>query len=146
MSKSHSTTIDIAARPAHVWAVMSAVERWPEWTASMTSVTRVSAGPLSPGSTVRVKQPKLAAATFVVTDWTPEHGFDWITQNAAVTAVARHLIAQTATGSRVTLTVEFSGPLSALVEWLYGGLTDRYIRMEAQGLKQASEAHARRSP
>lgn len=140
LTRTFTTTVDIAAPPAQVWAVMSDLARWPEWTASMTSVTPLGQGPLAAGRTVRVKQPKLAAATFVITDWRPERGFDWITRSAAVTAVARHDIEPTPDGSRVTLAVEFSGPLARLVCWLYGRLTERYIRMEARGLKAAAEA------
>jgi hypothetical protein len=134
------TTIDISAPPAKVWAVMSDIERWHEWTASITSVTRTSAGPLGVGSTARVRQPRLATADFVVTTWTPGRGFDWVTKNPLVTAVGRHHIEPTPTGSRATLGVAFSGPLARVVAWLYGGLTDRYIRMEAEGLKRRSEA------
>jgi hypothetical protein len=40
----------------------------------------------------------------------------------------------------VTLSVEFRGPLARIISWLYGGLTTRYIGIEAAGLKQRSEA------
>jgi hypothetical protein len=119
---------------------MSDVERWHEWTASISSVERVDGGEMRIGSKARVKQPKLAPAEFVVTDWQPERGFDWITRNPLVTALGRHWINPTAGGSRVTLGVEFSGPLAALVAWLYGGLTTRYVQMEAEGLKRRSES------
>jgi hypothetical protein len=134
-----STTIDIAATPQAVWAVMRDIERWSEWTASISSIERTDSGPLGVGSKARVKQPKLAPANFEITVWQPERGFDWVTSNFAVTAVGRHLIEPTTTGARVTLSVEFSGPLSRVVAWLYGGLTERYVRMEAEGLKARSE-------
>lgn len=136
--RTFSTSIDIPAPPARVWEVMCDIERWPEWTASITSITRTSAGPLGVGSTATVKQPRLATAHFVVTNWQPGRGFDWMTKNAAVTAVGGHWIEPTALGSRVTLSVQFSGPLSGIIAWLYGGLTERYIRMEAEGLKSRS--------
>ena len=119
---------------------MSDVERWHEWTPSITSVERLDSAPLAVGSRARVKQPKLAPATFVVTEWQPERGFDWVTRNPAVTAVGRHWIQPIASGVRVTLSVEFSGPLAGLIAWLYGGLTSRYVQMEAEGLKKRSEA------
>jgi carbon monoxide dehydrogenase subunit G len=134
-----ATAIEIAAPPARVWEVMSDIERWPELTRSVTSVTRTSPGPLAVGSTARVKQPKLAPADFVITSWEPGLGFEWVTKTALISAVAQHSIEPIATGARVTLSVEYGGPLAGLVAWLYGGLTDRYIRMEADGLKRASE-------
>jgi uncharacterized protein YndB with AHSA1/START domain len=134
-----TATIDIAASPERVWAVMSDVERWPEWTASMTRVERFDASPLGVGSRVRVKQPRLAAALFEITKWEPGRGFDWIAPTAAVTADARHLIEPVVDGARVTLSVEFSGPLATPVAWWFGGLTKRYIAMEAEGLKRRAE-------
>ena len=142
--RTFSTTIDIDAPPERVWRIMSDVERWHEWTASITSVTRTSGGPFGVGSTADVKQPKLAKAHFVVTAWEPPRGFDWVAKNPAVTAVGRHWIEPTTTGARVALAVDFSGPLAAVIAWLYGGLTTRYVRMEAQGLKRRAEASPER--
>jgi uncharacterized protein YndB with AHSA1/START domain len=136
------TSIDIAAPPERVWRVLSNIERWPEWTRSMSSVQRLDAEPLRAGSRARVKQPRLASALFEITSWHPPHGFDWVTGNAMVTAIAKHAIAPTAGGSRVTLSVTFSGPLSRLIGWLYGSLTQRYVQMEAEGLKRESEQTA----
>jgi hypothetical protein len=136
------TTIDIDAPPSRVWAVMSDIERWPEWTASMSSIQQTSDGPLGVGSTARVTQPRLAPANFVVTRWEPGRGFDWTTKNIAVGAIGRHLIEAAAHGSRVTLSVEFSGPLAWLVARLYGDLTRRYVQTEADGLKARSERQA----
>ena len=139
------TTIDIAAPSDVVWAVMRDVERWPEWTASVASVTRTSAGPLGLGGTARVKQPKLAPADFVVTKWEPGLGFEWVTKNPLVSAVGAHWITPTPGGCRVTLSVDFSGPLAGPIAWLYGRLTTRYVRMEAEGLKARSEGRGRMS-
>ena len=136
-----SETIEIAASPERVWAVMSDLERWPEWTASMTSVEQLDTGPLGVGSRVRVKQPRLAEARFRITRWEPAQGFDWIAPNPAVTANAGHSIEAIPRGSRVTLSVEFSGPLARFIAWWFGSLTRGYIAMEAQGLKRRAEEH-----
>jgi hypothetical protein len=42
----------------------------------------------------------------------------------------------------VTLGVDFRGPLAWLVSRLYGKLTQRYIEMEAEGLKRRCETPA----
>lgn len=137
-----SVTTDIIASPQRVWAVISDIERWPEWTASITRIERLDSGPIRVGSKARVKQPRLATALFEVTDWRPERGFDWVTRNPGVTALARHVIEPTERGARVTLSVEFSGPLAGVVAWWFGGLAQRYVQMEAEGLKRRAE-HAK---
>ena len=118
---------------------MSDIERWPEMTTSISSVTRTSNGPLALGSTARVKQPRLAPADFTITLWQPGRRFEWVTKTALVSARADHIVEPTSRGSRVTLSVEYNGPLSGLVAWLYGNLTTRYLSMEAEGLKAWSE-------
>jgi uncharacterized membrane protein len=138
--RTFETTIDIDASPARVWAVMSDIERWHEWTASIRSVERLDEGPIRIGSRARVKQPKLAASVFEVTTWNPDRGFDWVTRSPGLQGLGRHLITPHMSGSRVTLSVTFSGPLAGIVAFFFGGLTDRYIRMEAEGLKRRAEA------
>ena len=133
-------TIDINASPDHVWAVMSDLERWHEWTASITNIERLNAGPLGVGSKVRVKQPKLAPAVFDVTKWESGHGFEWVTRSVGISAVGQHWIEPIPAGSRVTLTLEFSGVFSAPLTFLMRGLIERYIQMEATGLKRRGES------
>jgi len=122
-----------------VWTVLSDLERWPEWTASITSIERLDEGQLRPGSRAEVRQPRLRPATFVVTEVDPARGFTWVTRSGGVTATARHDFQPVPAGTRVTLAVEFTGLLGGLVGRLYGPLTRRYLRLEAEGLKARSE-------
>jgi hypothetical protein len=135
-----ATSIDISASPERVWSVMSDVERWHEWTASITSVETLTAGPLGVGSKARVRQPKLLPAVFDITIWDPPRSFEWVTRSAGVRAVARHSAEPIAGGARAHLSVQFDGVLAPLVAWFAGNLTDRYLEMEAAGLKRRSEA------
>ena len=134
-------TIDIAAPPEQVWSVMSDVERWPQWTASVKSVERLDAGPFAVGSRARVRQPRLPTAVWTVTALEPGRSFTWRNASPGVTSVAVHTV-EAAGGdrSRVTLGVDWSGPLAPLLRLIYGGLSRRYVAMEAHGLKQRCEA------
>jgi len=137
--KIFSTSIDIDAPPERVWAIMSDVERWHEWTASITSIQRADAGPLAVGSKATVRQPKLPPAKWQVTELDPQTGFVWVSTGPGVHVTGRHIIERTSSGSRITLAVEYRGALGAVLAWMTGSLNDRYIAIEAAGLKRRSE-------
>jgi uncharacterized protein YndB with AHSA1/START domain len=141
--KEFSISVDIQAPPDVVWAVMSDVERWHEWTASITSVKRLDPGPLALGARAHVRQPKLRPANFVVTDVVPNRTFTWVTRSPGVVATARHACEPIAGGTRASLSVQFDGWLAAPVAWMFGTLTNEYLALEAAGLKQRSEERAR---
>ena len=50
-------TIHIEAPADVVWAVTEDIERWPEWTPTVTSARRLDGGPFGLGSRFRIKQP-----------------------------------------------------------------------------------------
>ena len=56
--------VEIRVSPARVWAVLLDVERWPEWTTSVTRVQRMDLGPLTLGSRTRIWQPRLMPAVW----------------------------------------------------------------------------------
>jgi hypothetical protein len=119
------------------------VERWPEWTASMSSVQLVAGGPLLLGSRVRVRQPRLPATTWTVTELVPGESFTWVASGPGFTTTASHRIAPSASGSDVTLAVDQTGPLGVLVGRLTARLTRRYLTMEAEGLRARAEQASR---
>jgi uncharacterized protein YndB with AHSA1/START domain len=137
-------TVDIEAHAATVWGVLTDVERWPEWTASVARVSRVEAVPFTVGSRVRIEQPRLRPATWVVTRLEADRGFTWVTRSPGVLVTADHQIDPSGNGCRATLSVRFGGPLGTLVGWATRGLTNRYLALEAEGLKRRSEEVYRR--
>lgn len=136
MTQTHfSITTEIAAPLQLVWSVMADVERWPEWTASISRVKLLSPGPLQVGSRARVHQPKLPPAFWRVTELIPGTGFTWISRAPGVRVTARHTAETIATGTRVTLSIQYEGLVGRALAWWIGELNDRYLAMEAQGLK-----------
>jgi uncharacterized membrane protein len=132
------TTVEIDSPPDRVWRVMIDVERWPEWTRSIDSVRLLDGQSLAVGARARIKQPRVPALTWKVTELTPERGFVWQTRGIGFDTVGSHTIEPSGGGSRVTLNVKQTGVLSKLMPWIKA-MSRRYIDIEAQGLKTRSE-------
>jgi uncharacterized protein YndB with AHSA1/START domain len=135
-------TVDISAPPEAMWAVISDVESWPEWTASVTSVRRLSFERLQVGSRVRLKQPRLPATVWTVSDLVEGEQFAWTADSPGVRTRASHRVVGRADGSQATLWIDQRGVLGSVVGLLYGDLTRRDLQMEAAGLTQRSEESA----
>jgi hypothetical protein len=130
--------MDIPAPPPLVWSVMADIERWPEWTASVSRVKQLSAGPLRVGSCVRIHQPKLPPAFWRVTQLNPNTGFACVSVAPGVRVVAKHWIDPVPDGCRVTLSIHYQGLLGPILSRWVGDLNDRYLVLEASGLKARS--------
>jgi uncharacterized membrane protein len=136
---SFSRSVDIDAAPDAVLTVMSDVERWPEWTASVTSITRLDAGPFAIGSRARIRQPKLPPALWTVSAIEPGRSFTWISKGPGILVTAHHAIDPRAGGSRVTLSIRYEGLFATLLAWMTKDINERYLAMEAAGLKARCE-------
>lgn len=137
----YERTTVVAADPDRVWEVLSDIERWPERIASYQSVERLDEGPLKVGSRAKVKQEKLAAGVWEVTEVVPGESFVWTSRQPGVRLVGRHSVtAEPGGGSRLTLAFEQSGVLSGLVALLLGRLIERYVDLEGASLKAAAES------
>ena len=104
----------------------------------MRRVTRLDKGPFQVGSRARVVQPKLVPSTWQVTELEENLGFAWLSSSPGVRAIGGHWIEPRNGGSRVTLCVQFYGLFGPLLHWVLSGITEQYLRMEAEGLKQRS--------
>ena len=72
-----SITTEVDAPPEVVFAVLSEIELWPEWTPTVTRVERLgdAGAPLALGSRLRIVQPKVPPAEWTVTALEPGRGF-----------------------------------------------------------------------
>jgi hypothetical protein len=136
-----AVTVDVAASPEAIWAVLIDVERWPEWTASVRRARRLDVGPFVVGSRARLEQPKLPPAVWRVTELIAPHSFVWVSGAPGLTTEAVHrLDLNERGGTTVTLGISQRGPLGRILAMFIGGLTERYVTMEAEGLKRRAEA------
>jgi hypothetical protein len=133
------TTVEIEALADRVWAVLADVTSWPTWTASVTSAERLSAEPFGLGADVRLRQPRLAPAVWRVTRFDAGKSFQWTSSSGGVTTVADHVLTELDSRTHVLLIVDQSGLLAPLAGLIFGGLTRRYMRIEADGLKRRAE-------
>jgi uncharacterized membrane protein len=134
-----TTSVEIDADPERVWNTLIDVERWPDWTASMRSVKRLDTGPFGPDSRVRIEQPRMPPVVWQVTQYEPGTSFTWVSARGGVRTEAYHRLVRGPEGLSVELGLAQTGALAWLIAALYGGLTRRYVGMEARGLKQVCE-------
>jgi uncharacterized membrane protein len=134
-------SIDIDATQQRVWDVLSDLEAWPQRIETVDVVQLLTPTPMGEGSHVRLKQPKLPEGTWEVTAWDAPSYFEWRQESGGVTTVAGHRVEPLADSrSRLTLTLDMRGLLVPVIGLFYKGLTNRYMTIEAQGMKRAAES------
>jgi uncharacterized membrane protein len=132
-------SIRIEATPQWVWEVYSDVERWPDWTRSVTSVERLDTGPFAVGSKARIRQPRLPTTVWTVTELIEGSHFLWEAKAPGVTTVGGHFVAADGDGTRAMARLDQHGPGGAVIGLLTARLTRRYLDIEVAGLKSRSE-------
>jgi uncharacterized membrane protein len=137
-------SIDIDAQQERVWEVLSDIEAWPRRIETVDVVELLTPAPMSKGSRVRLKQPKLPEGTWDITVWDAPSYFEWRQKSGGITSVAGHRVEMLEEGrSRLTLSLDMRGPLIPVIGLFYKGLTNRYMTIEAQGMKRAAESAGR---
>lgn len=142
MPRVYEKRIGIAAPPAAVWPVMSNVAGWPEWTPGVRRIVTLTPGDFGMGSRARVYQPGLPPALWKVTGWQPGREFVWVSVAPGIRVTATHRVEEDECGSRVTLGLDYAGPLGGLLAWLTHKYNTSYLETEARGLKARCEALA----
>jgi len=134
-------SIDIDAQQERVWEVLSDLEAWPRRIETVDVVELLTPAPVAKGSQVRLKQPKLPEGTWDITVWDSPSYFEWCQKSGGMTSVAGHRVeALDGTRSRLTLSLDMRGLLIPVVTLFFRGLTNRYMTIEAQGIKHAAES------
>ena len=77
-------SIEIAASQQRVWDVLSALEAWPQRIETVDIVELVTPAPITKGSRVRLKQPRLPEGTWDVTVWDAPSYFEWTQKTGGI--------------------------------------------------------------
>lgn len=132
--------IEIDAPAAVVWEVFSDVERWPEWTASVTRLVALDSPELFVGNRFEIKQPRMPKLVWAVTEVSPGESWTWTQRSPGGLTVARHdVVADSQARTRIHQRLEQRGPVGALVGLLMRPMTRRYLELEGEGLKARCE-------
>jgi uncharacterized membrane protein len=137
-------SVEIDAPAQLVWEVFSDVERWPEWTASVSSLVARDGTGLVVGKRFAIKQPGMSKLVWKVTEVDPGSTWTWVQRSPGVRVSARHwVIPQPGGRTLVRQKLDQGGVLGALVGRLMVKKTKRFLELEAEGLKARSEQLSR---
>lgn len=143
MSLVFENVIQIDAPQNIVWCVTVDIERWSQWTPTVTSIQRLDEGPLACGSAALIQQPGLPEAKWVVTALIPDERFAWESRILGMRMIATHELSTRETGTKSTLRVEMSGLVAHLLSPLIRFSACRSLERENAGLKAKCESLAR---
>jgi len=139
-------TIRIEASPEVVWAVTEDIERWPEWTPTVTAVRPLSDSPFGLGTVARIKQPGQPESDWTVTEYVHQDRFTWKTQRIGLRMAASHQVQEEAAGTLNTLRLQASGVIASILWPVLRVVIRRTLRKENRGLKARCEAISASSP
>ena len=131
--------IDIDASAPLVWDVFSDVERWPDWTASVTSLKALDGPGLAIGKRFEIKQPRLPKLVWEVTALDEGTSWTWEQRSPGGRTIAVHEVKPDGEHTTVRQRLDQQGPVGSLVARMMRNTTKRYLELEAQGLKARSE-------
>ena len=134
-----NATARSAASPDRLWALASDVERWGDRLPTVDVVRPLGNGPTRVGSKFEVRQPGLPKAVWEVTDWQPERSFSWVSTGPGIRSTAVHTVHGDGGGSRLDLSLEWSGSLARVLELLIGRKARGMVETEAETFTRLAE-------
>jgi len=142
MNTDRSIVIDAPA-PV-VWDVFVDVVGWPTWTTSVERIVPLDGPEIRVGNRFEIKQPHLPKLVWEVTDVASGRSWTWRQRSRGATTIASHeVVAQDGGKTLVQQRIDQRGPVGVTVGWLTRRLTNRYLDLEAQGLRACSEQRGR---
>jgi len=132
-------TVVISAQPPDIFRVLMDLEGWRQWTPSITRMSTLDGDRPGRGVKIKVLQPKLPPAIWTITEVDQDRALVWEKGSFGLRMLSGHFISDVAPGTRVTIRITYEGALAGLAYWLSHKLTDRYMTMEINGLKEECE-------
>jgi hypothetical protein len=102
-------------------------------------VTPLGQGPTAVGERYEVRQPGLPKAVWEVTDWQAGHSFTWVSKSPGIRSTAVHTVIADGDGSRLDLSLDWSGPLAPLLRVLIGRKAQGMVDLEAETFARLAE-------
>jgi hypothetical protein len=129
-----------AATPDRLWSLASDVERWGDRLPTVNRVRPLGDGPIGVGSRFEIRQPGLPKAVWQVTDWQQEaRCFTWVSTSPGLRSTAVHAVHDEGSGSRLELSLEWSGPMAGALERLIGRRARGMVETEAMTSARLAE-------
>lgn len=132
-------SFEVKAPQQRVWDTTVDIPQWPVWNPTVDRVEVLTPGPMRVGWSARLKQPGNAPGTWVVTRIEEPGLYEWETRTLGMVVTARHVLAPTAGGTRVTLSIDVEGWGAPLFGWVVARVSRKFLPMEAAGLRQECE-------
>ena len=132
-------TTEVRASVDRLWDLTVDVEGWPALSPTMTSIERLDEGPIAPGSTARVVQPRQRARTWTVSEVEPGRRFVWHTRALGCTMTGEHRLEPRGDTCTQTLGLELTGGPAPLVGRLLGRTVRQALAQENAGFARAAE-------
>jgi len=134
-----SKTIIVNARAEIIFKILIDVRNWNLWTKSIKRIELLNKSNFETGTKIKIVQPKLLPITWEVTEIEKDRSFTWVSNSIGLKMTARHAIVQKEEGTFVELVTIYEGILSGLIYKMTSALTNEYMTMEINGLKEEAE-------
>lgn len=133
----------IHASPARVWAVLTDIQRWPEWQPGVTFVSRVA--PLGVGTTFRWRANGLTIRS-TLRELEPGRCMAWTGRALGMTASHVWTLQPHDEGTYVMTQESLSGWLARFMGWLMPEFVARTLQNGLDALKDRVEEESRSEP